>query len=102
MKAWLSASSGDLLSSPSTSARSPRPLFSCAPAKEGIRGQKDSADPGVNHFLRSGSAEGQQLRSEVKGGGSGPKREMLRKGTVSREGWRQKLADVAQDPAHVT
>lgn len=101
MKARVSAYLGNLLSFPSTSNRSPQPS-SYTPAKEGIRGQKDRADSGVNHFPRSGSAEGQQPRSEVKGGGSGPKREMLRKGMVSREDWRQKLADVVQDPAQVT
>lgn len=101
MKARVSAYTGNLLLSPSTSNRSPQPS-SYTPAKEGIRGQKDRADSGVNHSLRSGSAEGQQPRSEVKGGGSGPKREMLRKGMVSREDRRQKLADVVQDPAQVT
>lgn len=80
MKAWLSAYSGDLYSSPSTSACFPRPLFSCAPAREGIRGQKDSADSGVKHFLRSGSAEEQQLRSEIKEAAQAPRGECCEKG----------------------
>lgn len=57
--------------------------------------------PGSTTFCAAGLQK-DQPRTEVKGGGSGPKREMLRKGMVSREDWRQRLADVVQDPAQVT